>query len=71
MNKKEIGLIIYGFYIIGYFGLSLLAFMADPITTRMNEITAFPIVMATVIGFIVYSILFIRYQKKEIAVDRL
>ena len=45
--------------------------MADPITTHMNEVTAFPITMATVIGFIVYSILFIRHQKKEITVDRL
>jgi hypothetical protein len=65
LNKKEVGLVVYGLFLISYFGLGFMAFMADPIQAQIDFETGLPAIMFVVFGFIAYSVLFIHYNKKE------
>ena len=66
MNKKETGLVIYGFFLISYFGLSILSFWSNPIQSWIWFLDTSLVIGVVVGGFILYAIYVIKSQKQHI-----
>lgn len=66
MNKKEIGVLVYGFFMIGYFGLSMLSFWADPIISSVWYMDSSVIIVPLVVGFMAYAWYVMREPKQAV-----
>lgn len=62
MKVIEGTLLVYGFGLIGFFGLSLLAFMGSPIAAAMLWVDGIMITSALVVGFIGLAVYYFRHD---------
>lgn len=69
MRKREIGLVIYGMFLIAYFSLSIMAFMASPLSWVFDFIDGFSLLVVLVAGFILYSVWVIRKDNKTLMIQ--
>ena len=64
LSKKEFGLVVYGFLLIAYFGLSILSFWSNPIQSWIWFFDASVIIGGLVGGFVLYAIYVIKTDKR-------
>lgn len=65
MRWVELGLLVYGFTMIGFFGLSLMAFLGNPISAALDFNAASGLIATIVGGFLLLVLYYYMTERKH------